>query len=446
MANPSSKVPEAPVAPAAPNKPTPSPAPAPIEPSETPGSQTGDEVSTWESALAHDLDDGPAPTPPEPPKPKPAAKPADKPDPKPADKPSPIGDKPPADKPPAKPPEGRKAKLDPDELLSVEGVEDAELPEHVVTALSTMEARDLRLQSAKLAKTLRSVAIEKKKLESELAAAKTPKNDPERETLQKEYESLKQRHDEVERELRHANYSKSNDYKQKFETPFKDALAEAFEVVKELTFEAEDGTTRAGTPDDFNKLLSMPRGEAIKYAKDRFGYGAEEVLACKRKLNEIQTNARRELERYKTEGEQRERERQTQTENERKEIDGAWRAANEAILTKFKDHFSEVQGDDEGNAKLKAGYAEVDKAHDPKLTVKERVGRQAAIRHQAAAFPREVWRRKRAEAEVARLSKIIAEYEQSTPTTGDKDGEPPADPNDESDAMAAIDRMAQARS
>lgn len=439
MATPSTQVPPPTAKPATtPADPKPSLAPgsanAAAQSASTP--ETSADVPGWESELATHLGE------PQPEKAPAEDKPAAKPQPESpgAPKGPEKGSPKPQDK-PGTPGEGRKAKLDPDELLNVNGVDAVELPEDVISTLSKLDARDLRLQSAKLAKGYRALAAAKAKLEKDLEIAKAPREDPERKAEKENFEGLRKRYEDVEKELRHANYTKSPEYKEKFEKPFNDALSDAYATIRELTVETDEGT-RAATEKDFDNLLGLPLSEAIKQAKEQFGHASDEVLSYRRKLNDIRRSAAKEVERYKTEGQKLEQERLVQQEKQRETINNVWKRVNEELPKKFSELFGEVEGDDDGNAKLKQGYAEVDKAHDPNIGLEERIGRQAAIRHRAAAFTREVWRRKKAEQEILELRKTIEDYENSAPAKGDKDGAPPPALDDESDPNLAIDRIA----
>lgn len=425
----------------------PSPQVAPPVPSLESGPASGAEsnrpaeVGTWQDAIAGIGGDSPSTPESKPSVETPPAKAPAAPTPKPLDQPAKAPDQPQA-KPEAKaePDAGRKARLDPDELLNVEGVDSAELPENVVQALTKLDARDLRLQSAKLAKTLRTLALKSKEQEKELATARAPKDDPEKKALQEERDTLRKRHEDMEREIRYSNYVKSNEYKEKFETPFVESLDEAYEFVEQLTVTTDEGVRRA-TKEDFNALLNMEPQAAAEKAEEMFGRLSNRVLNFQDKLASMQRAARKAVDNYKKEGDKVERERLVKTEEQRKAIGETWKRANEEIQIKFPELFGEVEGDDEGNTKLRDGYAEVDRAQDPNISLQERIGRTAAVRHRAAALPREVYRRKKAEKENAELREIIKNYEASVPGKGLKDGAKPPAVDDETDAASAIDRI-----
>lgn len=424
---------------------TPAAIPAPNSPV-TPNSPG--QVGSWESdldAFVSTTKAGPAPAPAPAAPEKPAAAPA----PAPAT-PAKAADQPAATKPasaPAKtapPATGHKAKLDPDDLLAVDGVDSVELPETVMTALKTLDARDLRLQSAKLAQRLRTVAVEMKRKETELESLKT-REDPEKQALIAERTELQKRYEATQKELAHTAYLKSDEYIEKFQKPFERTLAEAYELVKEFTVNNPDETTRQATTKDLDEILEAPRGAAARIAREKFGDGAEDILHYARKLFDLRRDAARSVEDYRKQGEEIEKKRLAEQTQIRETHQRIWKQATEEIPQKYPELFGKHEDDPEGNEILDRAYAEVDRSNDPNLKTEERIARTAVVRHRAAAFAREFHRRKKLEARVAELEKIVSDYESSVPTSGSKDGAPPPSTNDGDDAFAELDRIAQAK-
>lgn len=367
----------------------------------------------------------------------PAPSPEAKPDPKPAAKKPELAPAP-------KPSEGRKSKLDPDSLLSAEGVDDVVLPKEVVEELGKLDARNLRLQAAKLAQHVRAIGAKLKERDKEIEAARAPREDPEKQALAAEKERLVKAFDKAQEELRYAQYLRSDDYAKKFQEPFQQGLTDAYETVRELTIEnAEDGTTRQAQPKDFDALLELPRGEAIRRAKAQFGDLADEVMSHVRNLTDIKKRAARASEEYRQKGEEINKERLAQQVQMRELQNKVWMQTNQELPRKYPELFGEDPNDKEGNEILAKGYLAVDKAHDATLPLEDRIARQAYIRHRAAALGRELFRRKRAEAKVAELQAIIDEYESSKPGLGASDGGKPPAKQDGDDPFAEIDAMAQ---
>lgn len=376
----------------------------------------------------------------------PPAKPT--PAPSPAPKPATPPAKPDAPKEPEKPkapaPDGgRKAKLDPDQLISFDGDDQVALPKDVVDVLSKLDARDLRLQSAKIAQALRASGKRIKTLETELETARAPKADPEKETLNSQMTEIRRRNDELERRLRQVAYTESAEYKEKYQAPFTEALDEAYSFVKEFGVSDEAGNERPATQADFDRLLGLQHGEALKQAKAMFGDAASEILARRTKLLDLQRAARRAADKYRAEGAEADKQKtaeETQRQEHRRKI---WDEANREIPKRYSKYFGEIPGDDEGNALLRKGYEIVDKVNDATLPERDRIFHSAIVRHRAAAFGRAINVASRLAKENAELKQIIKDYEDSAPVPQAKDGGSgpkaegdPVDWKDEIDSMA----------
>lgn len=403
------------------------------------GQPPAEGVASWESDLAGiGSSDAPvaapkaaAPAPQEAPK---AAAPTPKQEAKPAT---------PAPGKPAPDAGGRKAKLDPEQLLSFDGDGDVQLPKDVVDVLSKLDARDLRLQSAKLAQALRANGKKVKDLETQLSASRNPQPDPEKEGLTSRLTEIQRRNEDLERRLKQVAYTESPEYKEKYQAPFVEALDEAYSFVKEFSVAQEDGTERTATERDFDRLLAMPHGEAMKQAKAMFGDAASEILARRSKLGEMQRAARKAVDKYKADGEQVEKQRmaeQAQSIESRRKI---WEEANREIPKKYAKHFAEIPGDEEGNALLRQGFEIADKVNDQTIPERDRIFLAAVLRHRAAAFGRAANVAARLAKENAELKQIISDYENSAPETKAKESGAGPAATDELDWGKAIDAMAR---
>lgn len=246
-------------------------------------------------------------------------------------------------------------------------------------------------------------------------------DDPEKKVLLEQTQAMKKRLEEVEGELRYLDYTKSDEFKTKFEKPFRDAYADVAEEIKEYWVSTPDGE-RAATPGDFDKIFEAPPQEVRKMAKELFGDSAEDVLSMRRKLVDLRKNADREAKRYREEAA--DREKRTVTEKAEAEMRARklWNEANEEIVKRFPQWFGEVEGDDEINQALKDGYSYIDRQTSSDLKMEDRITANAAIRHRAAAFKPMLIRQKRLEARVAELTEALKAYEQSEPGEGSRTG------------------------
>lgn len=117
------------------------------------------------------------------------------------------------------------------------------------------------------------------KIRQELAEAKASgASKTEIEELRKQVEAERKAKTELDDRLKVLDYRESSEYKDNYEKPLHDAFRKAWSEVTELTVTLPDGTTRIGTPEDFNSIMSKPLGEARKMAKEMFGEDYPAIL------------------------------------------------------------------------------------------------------------------------------------------------------------------------
>lgn len=302
-------------------------------------------------------------------------------------------------------------------------------------------AHDLR----KAYRKLHSSVSEKDREISELKARldRAPVNN----AVLEENKALKKRMETLEEEIRYVDFTKSTEFKEKFERPYQDAYADAVEEVKELRVTLPDGGSRAATSQDLDKILQADTQDVRALANEMFGEAAGDVLAARRRLAELNRNANRESKRYREQAAERDRQKAIKAAEEKEGMARMWKQANEAIAERYAEYFGHIEGDDEYNKELDAGYATVEKAHSPDLPIEERMSRLAAVRHRAAAFRAQVLKNRRLSARVEELEGIVKEYENSAPRGGHGQSESSRSPDgSEGDglesAAAELDRLA----
>lgn len=302
-------------------------------------------------------------------------------------------------------------------------------------------AHDLRKEYRKLHKTV----SEKDREIAELRARseKAPVNN----AVLEENKALKKRMEALEEEIRYVDFTKSSEFKEKFERPYQDAYTDAVEEVKELRVNLPDGQSRPATAQDLDKILQAETQDVRTLANEMFGDAAPDVLAARRRLAELTRNANRESKRYRESAAERERQKAIKAAEEKEGMGRMWKQANEAIAERYPEHFGHIEGDDEYNKELDAGYQTVEKAHSPDLPMEERMSRLAAVRHRAAAFRAKMLQVKRLKSRVQELEQVVAEYEKSAPAGGHGKGEAERAEGAEGgdrfeDAGSEIDRLA----
>lgn len=233
-----------------------------------------------------------------------------------------------------------------------------------------------------------------------------------------ENRQLKKRMEEIDQDMRYLDYTRSQEFKDKFEKPLQNALADAYEEIKEFGVQQEDGTVRVATERDFNEILAATPEQVRRLAKDKFGEYANDVLAMRRRVVDIRRAADRESSKYREESKTRESQRLAKEVQDRELQDKLWQKANSEVVTKYPQYFGKVEGDEELNTALQKGYELVKLAHDPNLSLEERIERRAVGLHKQAAFGAMQIRLKRALDRTKELEAIVAEYEKSEPGEG----------------------------
>jgi len=95
--------------------------------------------------------------------------------------------------------------------------------------------------------------------------------------------ALEKERDAAYAELRAAKQEASPEFKEKYDKPFNTAAERARKQVLELQVaNAEDGTNRPATWEDFSALYSLPVGKAIEQANTLFGTSAQFVLGLRK--------------------------------------------------------------------------------------------------------------------------------------------------------------------
>lgn len=273
--------------------------------------------------------------------------------------------------------------------------------------------------------------LEKKLAETEKRAIPEAKW-KERET---EFEAVKKRAAELEEEIRYVNYSKSKEFQEKYQAPYRAAWDRAMGELGELqiTETNADGDSvaepRAVTPNDILELVNMPLGKAFEAARAKFGDIAPEVMAHRKEIRKLADEQGMALETARKSTGEREKEMTAKQQKEQSEVTEhirtTWTKVNDEVTAdpKYGKFFTPVDGDQEGNQRLAKGYEMADRAFSenpaaPGLTGEQRaaiVKRHAAVRNRSAAFGRAVYENGKKDIRIAELEKIVAEYKGSEP-------------------------------
>ncbi len=279
-------------------------------------------------------------------------------------------------------------------------------------------------------------AAEAKVLETEKRAIPEDKWKSTQETLTAKEKRLA----ELEEEIRYVNYSKSEEFKTKYQAPYEGAWKQAMGELSEIQIEMEGGNSRPMNANDLLQLVNLPLAEAKAMANEVFGDLSPEVMAHRKSIKDLFEKQNLALEEARKSGGDREK---AMTEKQQREfgemstsIKDTWSKANEEVMadTKYGAFFKPADGDEQGNQRLAKGFELADRAFSenpmaPGLTPEQRqaiVRRHAAVRNRAAAFGKLVHMNTQKDARIAELQKLVDEYKGSEPGMQGSGGATPA--------------------
>lgn len=254
-------------------------------------------------------------------------------------------------------------------------------------------------------------------------------------------EAAEKRRQELEDEIRYVNYTKSQEFRDKYQKPYEEAWTKAVAELSEITVEMADGSTRPANANDLLQLANMPLGEARKVAKERFGDSADDVMAHRRKIRELSDAQSKALEEGQKLAGEREKMLEMERQNSLASQHKAWENANGFLKEKFPKAFVADEADPEDKVAHTRGFALADLLYQPdKLTpdqvealpqmfrdaVKakrplnqsETIKLHALARVKMANEPRLQSRLKKAQAKIVELEKSLKAYEKSEPGGG----------------------------
>lgn len=253
--------------------------------------------------------------------------------------------------------------------------------------------------------------------------------------------------DEKEQRLKQIAYEQSDEFREKFETPYNSALAMAQEDVSQLMTTLPDGTTRQSTVQDFEYIRKLPLSEAYTKSKEMFGDAAAEVMSHRKNIERIVRESNAALKKHRDEYATREKEGMARQAQEREAAAAQWRKVNSDLSERFP-YFrptseTDADHDPDANALLKKGFEEADSFFHQRnsLSPQERVILDARIRNQSAAFRPTVHKLKKATARIAELEAKLKEFEKSAPGDPKRTGGGGKVEPEVEDPFSAIDKF-----
>ncbi len=318
--------------------------------------------------------------------------------------------------------------------------EPAKAPEKPVDKVLTPETPPEKMAPKQLREAYeglkrKQAEMEAKYKELETKASK-PADDPEKKTLAERLAAREQRLKEVEDELRFTDYSKSEEYKQRFEKPFVDAYVNARARVAGLkTVEKRNDLdevtqqARQGTAEDFDHLMKISDdNDAAEWATERFGNKAPIVLSHRERVQELNHARQAATEEYRTKGAERDKARAMEQETVQKSFTEAVENHAKAAIEKYPQWFKPDDTDVKGNEILERGQHLVKrvlsngaplKDGEQPMTPAQYASAVAAVRNKAAAFDRLAHRHAQASSRIKTLEAELAAFKSSQPGKGD---------------------------
>lgn len=246
--------------------------------------------------------------------------------------------------------------------------------------------------------------------------------------LKAEMDSIRKNAEELDTEVRYLNYTRSGEYKQKYETPLREAWQTALGDIEGIRVTDEDGTERDANHQDIMALLNVPVAKAAIIAQETFGPAAPEIMAHRRRLIELTQARDKSIAEWKEKGAQREVE-------SKKQLESRQARSRDLFESQFADYekthaqlFGREEGDEDGNKlldesdrlvriALKGEGIDADMGYDDKVDLITKAQAQVALR--ARAYGRERLRVIRLQQKVAELEKKVGKVRSSEPGQGE---------------------------
>lgn len=253
-------------------------------------------------------------------------------------------------------------------------------------------------------------------------------------TIKERAEKAEARARELESHIKFVDYTKSAEFKSKYQEPYEKAWMTAMKELGEIQVieNPDTGEGRPVQPQDLLQLVNLPLGQARAAAREMFGDFADDVMAHRKTIRQLFDSQQTALEEARKSGEEHFKQQTEAVRAAQEKLSAqtkvAWAKANEAAINdeKYGKFFKPVEGDEQGNQRLAKGFELADRAFSenpfqPNLTEEQRMSiikRHAAVRNRCAAFGRLTYQLEEARKMVARLEKELESYKRSEPGAG----------------------------
>lgn len=236
--------------------------------------------------------------------------------------------------------------------------------------------------------------------------------------IEKEIEDNKQEMAFLKRQIAESHYERSADFKRDYADPFNNAFKDAINTALEYPItNNEDGTTRAATKADFQKVAGAPVSERAAIARQLFGDNALSVLSDARELDRLRSKANEAIRAHSEKSDSSAKELQRRQDEDQKAYDGFRNLRRQELAEKYPEVFGESPDDPELTEAWKSGTEFVDRlastAQD--MPLEERAAYVEVIRARAAAFPRMHKENSKLKSKVTELEVELAKFRACDP-------------------------------
>jgi hypothetical protein len=246
---------------------------------------------------------------------------------------------------------------------------------------------------------------------------------------QDRYNALEERSKHLEAQLYARSYAESPEYKEKYQkrwqARYESAVREVGRLQVKGTDQNGDATTRPASQADFERVRALRGSEAAQLdeAESIFGNRASLVVKYCNELDAIENQAQEDVATRRAKYDEEVTQRGQQSQKVGEAVMQSASATENNLREKYPDWFGKSE-DPEIEAAMQKGLGFVDSsaAEADKLTPEERGSRLAMIRVWAGAFPRNVLRIQRQDAEISELKSKLAKLQGTDPGEGGEGG------------------------
>jgi hypothetical protein len=241
-----------------------------------------------------------------------------------------------------------------------------------------------------------------------------------------EYQKKDERIRQIESDLYSRDYRESPEFKEKFETPWKDKYSAALGEIKGLNVtykENDEDKQRPATKADFDRVLeSATVTAARRVAKELFGDDADVALEYRAALRQIEEAGNKEVATKREGWNQNKQTFVADMESKKAAGKTAYDEYTALLSQKYPEHFAEDAANPEASTALKSGLEYVDSLGAAMGTVTPQEGAKnaAIVRMMAGAWGRNQVVIKQLKAQLEAKETELAKYRKSAP--GGEDG------------------------